>query len=145
MSVNTKRALLPLAIASALVLSACGESTSSNAGPDFNSGSTPAPTPPTNPPTTPPTTPNPSFEQRALLTNLADNVISPTFEQFVQVTGDQLQAVEGYCQQEIAAGQGNATSDQVNTARMAAQASWRSSMNVWQQAEMMQLGAIDRQ
>lgn len=126
MSVNTNRAILPLVIGTAICLSACGESSSSKAGPDFNGG----------------TNTGTNFNQQALLTNLVDNVITPTFEQFVTVSAAQQAAVSSYCGVETAASQGNATVEQVTAAKDVAFTGWRNAMNVWQQAELMKIGPL---
>jgi predicted lipoprotein len=126
MSVNINRAALPLAVCTALLVSACGESTSSNSGPDFGG----------NP------TPDTSFNQQALIENLVDNVITPTFEQFSVLSAANVQALNNYCQQETAAVEGNSTAEQVTTAKNSAQGSWRDTMNVWQQAEVMKVGPL---
>jgi len=126
MSVKTNCIVLPLALSTGVFLSACGESTSSDSGPDF--GKTPAP--------------DTSFNQQALLKNLTDNVITPVFEEFSAISAVQIQAVEAYCEQETAAGLGNATNEQVITAHNEAKVSWRNAMNVWQQAEVMKIGPL---
>lgn len=126
MSVNINRAALSLAVSTAFLVSACGESTSSSSGPDF--GTTP--------------TSETTFNQKALLANLTDNIITPTFEQFSSVAAAQVPVITAYCQMENNAVQGNATSEQVKAARNAAKAAWRNTMNVWQQAEVMKLGPL---
>lgn len=132
MSVNINRTVLSIAVGTALLVSACGESTSSSNGPDF--GTTPAPTPTPNPDT--------NFNQQALLENITDNIITPVFEQFSTVAAEQIPAITSYCQMEANAAESNATSEQVATSRDAAKAAWRNAMNVWQQAEVMKVGPL---
>ena len=126
MSASVSRSILSFAIGSALILSACGESTSTTSGP----GLEPTPTPDT------------SFNQKALLENIADNIITPTFAQFESVSAAQIQAVDTYCKMEAMASQGNATSEQVTALRNEAKTAWRNTMNVWQQAELMKVGPL---
>ncbi len=132
MSVNINRTLLSIAVGAAILVSACGESTSSSSGPDF--GTTPTPTPTPNPDT--------SFNQQALLENITDNIITPVFQQFSTVSAAQVPALTAYCQTETDAALGNATSEQVTTTRDAAKTAWRNVMNVWQQAEVMKVGPL---
>ena len=128
MSVNINHTVLSIAVGTALLVSACGESTKSSSGPDFDS--TPAPTPETN------------FNQQALLENITDNVITPVFEEFSTVAAAQIPALTSYCQMEADAAAGNATSEHVATARDAAKSAWRTAMDVWQQAEVMKVGPL---
>lgn len=130
MSVNINRTVLSIAVGAAILVSACGESTSSSSGPDFGTTPTPAPNPDTN------------FNQQALLENITDNIITPVFERFSTVSAAQIPAITTYCQMEIDAALGNAASEQVTTARDSAKAAWRNTMNVWQQAEMMKVGPL---
>ncbi|MDO6445885.1 imelysin family protein [Colwellia sp. 1_MG-2023] len=132
MSVNINRTVLSIAVGTALLVSACGESTSSSSGPDF--GTTPVPTPTPNPDT--------NFNQQALLENITDNVITPVFEQFSILAAEQVPALTAYCQMETAAATGNATSEQVSASRDTAKVAWKNAMNVWQQAEVMKVGPL---
>lgn len=120
---------LSIAISSALLLAACGQGTSSTQGDDFDSGSN------NNNTTT-------DFNQVALITSLTDNVISPTFERFKTEAAKQTEAITAYCENEQTFA--NNTTDQtaLDTAKNNARAQWRTTMNVWQQAEMMQLGPL---
>ncbi len=75
------------------------------------------------------------FDFVALLANYADNIIIPRYREFEQASA-QLSAEDGpladYC---------NAIGTQGEAqARAAAQASWRGSMDVWQEAELFQVG-----
>ena len=115
---------LTIALAVSLGLSGCGESTSSQQGSQF-SGSTPAV--PVNPS---------SFDRQALVANLADNVIAPTFSQFVERAQAQQLAITQYCQ-----ALSSASTAAVN-AELSAQQSWRDAMTVWQMAEVMQIGPL---
>ncbi|RLV60306.1 peptidase M75 [Parashewanella curva] len=122
--------ILALGISAAL-LSGCGESTSSNAGPDFGDK-----------PVTPAPDNGNGFNQKALIANLADNVIAPTFAEFRQDAIAQQQAVNAYCQQETALAANNASAENVQTALTTAQNSWTKAIGVWQQAELMQVGPL---
>lgn len=130
MSVFRNRSVLSLAVCSALFLSACGESTSTTVGPGL------APTP------TPTPSPDTGFNQKALLENIADNVITPVFSQFNGVSAAQIEAVNAYCEAETAASLGNATNEQVTELRDSAKSAWRDAINVWQQAELMKVGPL---
>lgn len=126
MSVKTKGAVIPLALSTAMFVSACGESTSSDQGSDFGK-------------TTPPAS---SFNQQALLANIADKIITPTFEQFYQQSLTQVEAVDSYCQLTTAETNGNATDAEVNNKLNEAKDAWRNAMNTWQQAEVMKVGPL---
>ncbi|GAA0820777.1 hypothetical protein GCM10009111_26770 [Colwellia asteriadis] len=115
--INSTKTLVALALSSVFYLSACGESSSSTSGDGFNQGSDT----------------NTDFNQGQLVASIVDKVITPTFEQFSVVALEQQQAISAYCQQEKS---GSALIDE---SKLAAQNSWRSTMNIWQQAEMMQL------
>jgi predicted lipoprotein len=132
MSVNINRTALSMAVVTAMLLGACGESTSSSSGPNF--GTTPAPTPPPNPGT--------NFNQQALLENITDNIITPVYEQFSTISAAQIPELAAYCQMETDAALGNATSEQVTATRNNAKAAWRNTMNIWQQAEVMKVGPL---
>jgi uncharacterized protein len=75
-----------------------------------------------------------SFDRRAMLTDLADNVLVPTFQAFDARAGELDAAVEAWC-----AALGTAGADD---ARDAARAAWREAMTVWQRAEVMQVGPL---
>jgi predicted lipoprotein len=130
MSVNINRTVLSIAVGTAILVSACGESTSSSSGPGF--GATPAPT----------HTPGTNFNQQALLENITDNIITPVFEKFSTVSAAQVPEITTYCQMETDAALGNATSEQVTASRDNAKAAWRNTMNIWQQAEVMKVGPL---
>lgn len=120
---------LVCAAVSASLLSACGESTSSNAGPDFGA------------PSAPPVS-NTEFNEAALVANLTDAIITPTFSRFVARSATQMQRIGEYCaaEQSLAAGSGSA--EATDAALEAAQQSWRDAMAIWQQAEVMQIGPL---
>ena len=110
----------------ATTLIGCGESGSSNAGPDFGS---------------PTVTPN-EFNESALLANLADNVVTPTYTQFVGLSEQLATDINTYCSSEIALDGQTGTADDVTAALGTAQNSWRASMNQWQQIELMQFAPL---
>ena len=118
--VTSTKTLIALALSSIFYLSACGESTSSTSGEGYNQSSDT----------------HTDFNQGQLVASIVDKVITPTFEQFTVVALEQQQAISAYCQQEKSA------STLVDESKLAAQNSWRSAMNVWQQAEMMQLAPL---
>ena len=128
MSININRNVLSIAVGAAILVSACGESTSSSSGSDF--GTTPTPNPDTN------------FNTQALLENITDNIITPIFEQFSTISAEQIPALMAYCQMETDAALGNATSEEVTSSRDQAKTVWRNTMNVWQQAEVMKVGPL---
>lgn len=128
MSFTINRASLSLAVSTALLVSACGESTSSQNGPGFGTAAT--------------ITPDTTFNQTALIENLTDNVITPVFEQFNTVSAAQVQFVNSYCETETSAAESTATGEQVTVTRNSAKDAWRNTMNIWQQAELMQIGPL---
>ena len=118
-----KKKLAAMVVSSVMLLSACGEDSSSSHGEGYYpDGDT-----------------NTDFNQGRLISDIVDHVITPTFEQFAVQAKEQSQAIETYCQLEIAVEQGNTSSEEVGAGKLTAQNSWREAMNVWQQAEIMQL------
>lgn len=114
----TKLKLTSVAISiSFFALIGCNESTSGQAGADFGNGSPSVST---------------SFNEQALVTNITDNIISPVLTEFANQARVQQQNIAAYCQSLT-------TESGVTEALTQAQASWRTSMKVWQQIEMMQL------
>lgn len=107
-----------------LLLAACSDSQTSQQGSLFNDGLSNQ------------QNQNVDFETSALLNDIAEHVIEPTFEQFVAVSQQTSLAISSYCQ-ELEATQ----SDNVSTL-VAAQSAWRQQMNIWQQIEMMQIGPL---
>ncbi len=120
------KGLKPIALACSLALlaTACSENTSSNSGPNFgdkdpgNGGGT-------------------AFDEKALLANLVDNVMTPTFELFADKAGQDLApAIANYCQLEK-------SNDADRDSSLAnAQAKWVDAMHVWQHSELMQVGPL---
>ncbi len=119
--------ILALSAAAALV-SGCGESTSSSQGPGFGDNNRPDG--------------ETDFNRQALIANLADNVIAPTFTEFRDDAVAQQQAVAAYCRQQSAFSQNSASADEVQSALAAARDSWSKAIGVWQQAELMQVGPL---
>jgi predicted lipoprotein len=105
-------------------LVACGESTSSTQGSQFGQGSSN------------PTDPDDTFNQTLLLQNLTDNVILPTYSNFVGYATEQNNAITNYCQ-----GLQTQLSD-VAGLKAQAQQNWRTAMDGWQVAEVMQIGPL---
>jgi len=130
MAINKRLNTICLAISASLILSACGESTSSKSGPGFGAPD------PGNGGTTP------TFDEAKLIHNLVDQVISPTFIAFSEQSKSQLTAISDYCTLEE-----NFTPDLDDTAPVTAslevaKKSWQDTMSIWQQAEVMQMGPL---
>ncbi|NTS76998.1 imelysin family protein [Catenovulum sp. SM1970] len=120
MQFKFKPCLIATLISTAL-LAGCGESTSSSKGPNFGGGDDGNnPPPPTN------------FDEKALIENLVDNVITPVQNQLTSQSAVLVSQVESLC---------TAYSDGIeNTAQLdLVQAEWRNTMALWQQIEAMQL------
>lgn len=75
------------------------------------------------------------FDRGALLSNLGENVLLPTYESFALSISDLVTDTDSYCS---ALG----TADEV-PAREAAQDAWKTAMVAWQLAEVMQIGLAD--
>ncbi|WP_286270422.1 imelysin family protein [Thalassotalea hakodatensis] len=121
------KSTLSITVASVLLTSACGESTSSKAGEDFGIKPPPITT---------------DFDKAALVVNVVDNVITPTYQAFEEKSVEQAQAVNAYCDVESQYADGFGNLEAVNTAKMTARDSWREAMSIWQQIEVMQLGPL---
>lgn len=125
------KTLLAAAVAP-LIISGCGESSSSSAGPDFG---------------TPSAAPS-DFNQAALLNQLTDNIITPAYTQFADLSEQLVADISSYCNSEIAFANDSGSNDQVALALTAAQQSWKTAMSQWQQIELMQVAPLlnnDRQ
>lgn len=109
-----------------LLLAGCGESSSSSAGPDFG---------------TPTVTPT-AFNEADLIVNLADNVVTPAYNNFVTVSEQLTSDISTYCQSEVDFDAQSATAEQVTQTLSTAKASWRTTMNQWQQIELMQFAPL---
>ncbi|PAJ76154.1 peptidase M75 [Pseudoalteromonas sp. NBT06-2] len=125
MARNIRLNTLCLAISTVLLLSACGESTSSKSGPGFDR----------------PDQGN-DFDESKLINNLVDQVITPTFNAFSEQSKNQLAAVTDYCTLEQ-----NFTPDiddpaPVAASMLIAQQNWQDTIAIWQQAEVMQMGPL---
>ncbi|PAY00934.1 peptidase M75 [Pseudoalteromonas sp. HM-SA03] len=123
---RVSKRLSAAAIAVALVLSGCGESTSSSQGPgikDNNNSGTDNPSPT-------------QFDEAALVSNLVDNVLTPTIEQFNELAKTQQVAIASYCSAE------KAVAENAAALKLSAQDSWRSAMVGWQYVELMQMGPL---
>ncbi|WP_440053173.1 imelysin family protein [Pseudoalteromonas sp. T1lg65] len=127
----------PLLLAStiALLLSGCGESTSSTSGKDFKGNET----------DNTDTVTVISFDQKKLLVNLTDNVITPTFEQFAEKAQSLPAPIKAYCDLEsefdptMGDDQAKAALD---SAKVVAQDAWKQTMVSWQHAELMIVGPL---
>ncbi|WP_206486293.1 imelysin family protein [Thalassotalea sp. G2M2-11] len=118
--------LITIAITTVLLVSACGESTSSSSGEGY-ADQQPIET---------------GFDEQALIANLVDNVISPTFDRFVDESNEQTQLVDAYCQAEQSFADGLSDASAVAQAKDAAREGWKVAMSTWQQAETMLLGPL---
>lgn len=126
---HTKAKLLSVIVSTALLLTACNQDVSSSQGEDFNSGSGGENT-------------NTDFNQLALITSLTDNIISPTFEEFKVEAQKQQELVASYCSSEYSFAENTLEQSALDQAKNNAKEQWRSTMNIWQQAELMQLGPL---
>lgn len=124
---NTKLLVSTLAIAVMTGLAGCGESVSSSSGSGFGSNG--------------PSGPNTSFNEAQLVSNLTDNVITPTYQAFQQAVDAHQQSVNSYCSVLASEVEGPLSSD-AQTARTAMQNSWTHAMDLWQQIEVMQVGVL---
>ncbi|MCO7223339.1 imelysin family protein [Pleionea sp. CnH1-48] len=120
---------LTLAVTSTLFVAACSDSVDSTAGAGFNGGNNNGGN-------------QTQFDENALLTHLTNNVITPKFNEFETVANSLEQAVSTYCQSEQGFNNGSITEQQRDTDRTSAQNAWLTSMNQWQQIEVMQLGPL---
>ena len=77
-----------------------------------------------------------TYDSSQMLANLTDNVIVPTYNAFQARTGAQQQSISEYCTALI--------DDAANasTQQLAAQTDWKLMADVWQRAEMMQVGPL---
>lgn len=124
---NTKAKVLSIVVSTSLLLTACNQDVSSTQGDDFNGGTSNTDT---------------DFNQLALITSLTDDIISPTFESFKVEAEKQQESVIAYCDSEKNVANNTIEQSIVDQAKMAAQTQWRATMDVWQQAEIMQLGPL---
>lgn len=122
--INNK--VVSLTIVASLLLTGCNQETTSTAGDDFN----------------PEKDTNTGFNQGALVTNLTDNVISPTYQTFLEQSELQTELVEQYC---LAEQNNSAQPQTISNTKTAAQDQWRNTMNAWQQIELMLLGPLAEQ
>ena len=125
---HTKVKYISIAISASLLLAACGQDVSSTQGDGFDTGDN--------------TNTTTDFNQLALITSLTDNVISPTFENFKTEAQNQSDSITTYCESEYSFADNTIDQTTLNEAKNNAQAQWRATMNVWQQAELMQLGPL---
>jgi predicted lipoprotein len=112
-----------LAILLSFTLVACSDDITSEAGADFNDGTTDKNV----------TT---EFNRKALLTDVTDQVLVPTINSFVDVSGQQKQTTGEMCQ--AIANNSADKADKISDAKQA----WRDAMDVWQQLEVMQIGPV---
>ncbi len=127
--------LKPLALATSLILglAACSESTSSSQGTNFDGGTTPVVD--NGGSTT-------SFDESALLANLVDNVMTPTFVAFKEQAEKNSTTLAAYCDIEKSVAAGDSAEQARIDALATAQSSWRITTALWQQAELMQIGPL---
>jgi predicted lipoprotein len=125
---NSLRLLITMAAVLSIV--ACSESTSSKAGDDFGDQTPVTPTPPTT-----------TFDQTALLTNIVDNIITPTYQNFLVEAKTQQQSINSYCSLEKSYNVGD-DRQPIDAALTNSQSQWLTTMNQWQLAEVMQIGPL---
>lgn len=125
-----KLLLLSVSINAAVILGGCGESTSSSSGDGFNNVSGSGNDTGT------------EFNQLALIENITVNVIASTYQEFLQKSELQTQAVEVYCLQEKSMEFAGEVLMQLDADKLLAKDSWRNAMNIWQQIEIMQIGPL---
>lgn len=125
---HTKAKILSVVMSSSLLLTACNQDVSSSQGKDFGDQSSVDTTT--------------DFNQLALITSLTDHVITPTFESFKVEAQKQQALINAYCESERSFSDNNTEQTILTQAKNSAQAQWRSTMNVWQQAELMRLGPL---
>lgn len=108
--------LLPL-------IQACSDSSSSEQGPSFGGGTS---------------TPdlNTQFNRSLLLSDVTDKVLVTTIEAFEQQAQAQVAAVSSMCEAIVS------NSSDVSALTESAQQDWRSTMDQWQQLEVMQIGPV---
>ncbi|WP_028117669.1 imelysin family protein [Ferrimonas senticii] len=113
------------------LLSGCGESGSSSAGPDFGGGDN-----------SPPPTSGSDFEQLALISNLTDNVITPVFTNAAASAAELSNQLQSLCTAQAALNGGSGGEQARDDAAALAQTQWLALMAWWQQAELMQIGPL---
>ena len=123
---HNKRSAIVFTIGLSFIISACGEDSSSSSGTGYSTA----------------IENQTNFNENALITNLADNVIAPTFSEFQQLAANQVTAVNNYCQAEQNLANNLTDLSSVSDAKTAAQNSWQQAMSTWQQAEIMQIGPL---
>jgi len=117
-------------------LAACSEDISSEAGSDFalinqeTQTDTDTPTVITN-----------TFNQQALLENIVDNIITPTYQDFLTQAQLQQQSINTYCELEKSHNAGD-DRQSVEAALSESQVQWLTTTNQWQLAEVMQIGPL---
>jgi predicted lipoprotein len=131
MLISAKLKPLALTISLLVGLAACSENTSSTKGPNYDNSSNDQ----DNGDVT-------NFDETALLANLVDNVITPTFVAFNQQATANQQQVEQYCALEKEVAEDNASQQARSDALDLAKASWTDTMLIWQHAEIMQMGPL---
>ncbi len=121
-----KRKFFPVFVATSLILSGCNQDSSSTAGEGYDQK----------------TDTDTEFNQLAMVTDLTDNVITPTFENFLSQAQQQAESVSEYCSAEQAFANQELDQQALLLAQESAQSQWRATMNIWQQAELMLLGPL---
>lgn len=134
---------IPLALVFSLGLMGCGESSSGQSGSAFDDGSDNGSN-------------NgngnsgggnnsggaPSFDEKALLAGLVDQVITPTFTSFQSETASLHNNINNYCSIEQTIDDSTTDFTERDASFDLAKQSWQSTMSIWQQAELMQLGPL---
>ena len=115
-------------------LAACSEDISSQAGSEFNPDNI------GNNTSTPSVIAN-TFNQQALLENLVDNIITPTYQDFLTQAQAQQETINTYCGLEQNHNDGD-DRQAIETALSDSQSQWLTTTNQWQLAEVMQIGPL---
>jgi len=112
---------LSVAVMAGLVLAACGESSSGTQGSQF-AGNT--------------SEPSTDFDQQQLVTSVINNAILPSYEDFKAKAEQQLAEIKTWCDAQVL------NNGDIDGLKASAQASWRTAMDAWQVAEVMQIGPL---
>lgn len=123
---NLKIKYLSIIATPLLLLSGCNQDSSSSAGDGYNQNKDT----------------NTEFNQLDMITHLTDNVITPTFENFLNQAQLQATSVAQYCSAEKAFTNQEIEQQALISALESAKSQWRATMSVWQQAELMLLGPL---
>ncbi len=126
---NTKQSLLNKTVLAALVgilVIGCNENSSSTEGEDFRNDQTGGT----------------SFDEAALVANITNNVLTPTYQAFATHASQLQTAIGDYCATEQSFQAGDIDQETRDQALQSAQQGWRDAMQQWQLIEMMLMGPL---